>query len=632
MKVGTFDLEGNGLLDELTTIWCAVVKDHTDGTIHEFEPSLLDCLTDFLSTFDVLIGHNCIAYDFPALRKIYGWEFKGKKVDTLIMSRLQRPNRTVPKGCPSKAPHSVEAWGWRLGHKKVEHEEWDKFSPEMLERCKTDVEIQYEIYNALLEEGKGEGWMNAHRLNMQLFHYLQLQEEYGWPVDEEHMDHCLYTLDRWIDRIDRALIPNLPLVVDKLEQRKGYEFTYLSKPFKKNGDLSQSAYAYCDKSGLVSEYIGGPFSRVSIRHINLDSNAEVKDFLLAQGWKPAKWNTNNKGEKTSPNLNKDDPFEGIQGSLGRLVAKRIQCRHRKSTLEGWKNVIRPDGRISPQVAGIATTGRLKHKTIVNVPNPDSGAFFAKQMRQCFTHRPGWVMVGCDSAGNQMRQLVARMNKYEVPDEDFEYAILHGDKVDGTDMHTLNMKRAGVAHRSLAKNFFYGCILFGAGDAKTAKILGTTKELAKKKKEEYFEEMPGLKRVLECLSDEWRGSASQTYNPRWGKMELRNGYIRGLDGRPFLVEFEKDLLAYALQSDEAIQMAVAYVMVHKWAEKRGWKRHEDWGMLIWMHDEFQAECKPEIANELGQLMADAIKWAGEFLEIQCPHDGDYSIGSNWYETH
>jgi len=70
----------------------------------------------------------------------------------------------------------------------------------------------------------------------------------------------------------------------------------------------------------------------------LDSTIEIKDFLLEQGWQPAKWNEKN-GQKTSANLSKDDPFFGIQGGMGRLVVKRIQCRQRKSVLEGWQKKI-----------------------------------------------------------------------------------------------------------------------------------------------------------------------------------------------------------------------------------------------------------------------------------------------------
>src|SRR5690606_22223703 len=147
-------------------------------------------------------------------------------------------------------PHSVEAWGYRLGHNKAEHEEWDRLSPEMLRRREEDVEIQVKIYNAVLEAGKGEGWTNAHRLNHKLVHYLQLQEEYRWTVDRPHMDHCLDTLNRWIDRIDRAVSSHLPIVTDVNEIKKEGEYGWVKRPFKKDGTYSEAARRYMDDCGL----------------------------------------------------------------------------------------------------------------------------------------------------------------------------------------------------------------------------------------------------------------------------------------------------------------------------------------------------------------------------------------------
>ena len=309
--------------------------------------------------------------------------------------------------------------------------------------------------------------------------------------------------------------------------------------------------------------------------------------------------------------------------MGRLVAKRIQCRQRKSVLQGWRDAIRSDQRIRPRVAGVATTGRLRHQGVVNIPSPHSKAFFAKQMRQCFIASPGMVMVGVDSKGNQMRQLAGRMD-----DEEFTEAVLYGNALEGTDLHSLNQKKSGAANRTLAKNFFYGSILFGAGDTKTAMFLDTTREKAKQIKEDYMASMPKLKLVIDNLQKEWRLTAKKQFNRKWNRIEYFDGYIRGLDGRSIRVPFEKDLLCYALQSDEAIHMGVGYVMVHKWAEKRGWQHGVDWGMLIFMHDEVVMECRPELAKELGELACEAITWSGKYLGIKCPHEGSYLIGKSW----
>ena len=52
----------------------------------------------------------------------------------------------------------------------------------------------------------------------------------------------------------------------------------------------------------------------------------------------------------------------------------------------------------------------------------------------------------------------------------------------------------------------------------------------------------------------------------------------------------------------------------------------------VHDEVQFSCKPEHADELGQLFVDSIKNAGKVLKVRCPLDGEYKVGANWKETH
>ena len=575
-----------------------------------------------------MVTHNGIGFDFPALRKVYGWEYRGEKYDTLLVSRFQRPRRKTSPNSKGASPHSLAAWGYRVGRGKPDHEDWSRFSDAMLHRCTEDVEILALVFAALQTEGKGEGWDNAHRLNFKLFENLQNQEEYGWLVDQPYMDRCLHYLNRWIDHIDRAVSVQLPLVVEIKETKKEGEYGWVKRPFKKDGTYSSSVERWLDNSdGRVDmdRPVGGPFSRINFRLIDLDKNKEVKDYLLDLGWKPAEWNTNNAKQRTSPKLSKDDPFEGIRGGLGKLVAKRVQCKARRGIIEGWKASIRDDGRIPSRVTGLATTGRAKHAGIVNVPSPHSNAFFAKWMRSIFIAKPGWVLVGCDSKGNQIRQLAARMG-----DPEFTEAVLHGNQEDGTDLHSLNQKQSGAPSRSRAKNFFYGFI-FGAGDGKIGQVVDGTAADGKALRERYLNELPGLKKLIEDATEEWRRSAKKWFNKRYNRMEYSDGWIRGLDGRPILVEKEHMILCYFLQSDEAIQMAAAYNVWHKWMNQR-WPYKEMWGTVIWMHDEWQWECHPEIAEASGELASEAIAWAGRYYNISVPHEGEYTIGRNWYETH
>ena len=51
-----------------------------------------------------------------------------------------------------------------------------------------------------------------------------------------------------------------------------------------------------------------------------------------------------------------------------------------------------------------------------------------------------------------------------------------------------------------------------------------------------------------------------------------------------------------------------------------------------HDENQVFCVPEIVEEVGQLMVDAIEKSAVDLNFNCPLTGEYKIGANWAETH
>lgn len=621
------DLEANGLLRQATKVWCGVFKNAQTGVVTKFKPDQIQEMLEFMGTIGVLIMHNGIGYDWPLLKKLYGYEYKGKKVDTLIMSRLLNPKRMVPFNCPNKkaGPHSIEAWGYRVGRGKPEHNDWEQFSPEMLHRCAEDVEILELVYKALLEEAKGGTWKQAFLLNFELFEYLQEQEEYGWLVDRNHMEFCIRLLTKWIERIDKILTPMLPNVLEIHEQKKQGVYAYVKKPFLKSGKLSESSYNWCVSSGYnpLDHPIGGPFSRVGFRPTDLNSNEETKNFLLDQGWEPVEWNTNDEGERTSAKLSKEDPFDGIEGRVGKLVAKRVQCRQRKSIIEGLIGLIREDGRIGSAVNTLAVTGRATHRNIVNIPKASS--FFGKNMRKIFTSKDGFVVVGTDSDSCQLRMLGGRMNNAA-----YIAALCNGDKAKGTDNHSLTAKIGELESRDIAKNVIY-CLLFGGGDAKLAKTAKKPPGSGAALREKLYRGLDGLGELMERLTKEWRKTAKRRFNAKFNKMEYYDGTITGLDGRPIRVPYEHQLLVYLLQSDEAIMMAKAYTKLC--ADLKAKYRHGiDYGVVCWYHDEYTIECRAEIAEDVKKISEQAIAWAGEFFKIPCPHVGQGAIGKNWYDIH
>lgn len=635
MRIATGDLEADGLLDTATRVWCGVFKE-SDGTIRKFRPNQIPEMLKYMDTIDVLKMHNGIGYDWPLLKKLYGYEYKGKKVDTLVMSRLLNPTRLVPFNCPNKkiGPHSVEAWGWRVGRGKPEHNDWARFSEEMLHRCTEDVEIQELIFEELMKEAKGGNWKDAFLLSFRLFENLQKQEDYGWLVDQDHMQFCVRQLTKWIERIDRVVTPYLPKILEVEEVKKDGQYHYIQKPFLKSGDYSASVVKWILDSNLDPNTapVWGVFSRVSFRTTDLNSNEETKDFLLGMGWEPLEWNTNDEGVRTSPKLSKDDPFDGIDGKVGKLVAKRVQCRHRRSTVEGLFKLIREDGRIASVVNTLAVTGRATHRNIVNIPKagkiPGSWrqvSFYGRQMRSIFICGDGKVLVGTDSDSCQLRMLAGRMNNPAYTE-----ALHNGDKKLGTDSHSMTARAADLESRDIAKNVMY-CLLFGGQDKKlgnTAKKPGKGAEV----RQALYRGLDGLEELVERLKKEWRSTAKTRYNAKFGRMEYYNGKITGLDGRPISVASEHALLVYLLQSDEAIMMQAAYNRCHKTLERAGFVYGEDYGFVCWYHDEYTIECREEIAQIVAKHAEDAIRWAGEYFKIPCPHVGHAAIGKSWYAIH
>ncbi len=626
MRICFFDAEANGLLPEVTEFWCAVTKEMHTGVVKKYRR--WDHLLHDLDSIDVLIGHNVIGYDLPMLRKLFGYEFKGKVVDTLLMSRLQKPHRFAV-GDLARAPHSVEAWGQRFGRLKPVHEDWSRYSPEMLHRCSEDVEIQEMIYKALMAEAKGLEWANAHKLTFKLFDILQRQEEYGWLVDQPHMHKCIRLLDHWINKIDQIVQPLLPMVCVIEETKKDGEYNYVRKPYLKSGHLTNSCshWMYANSCGQSQADIAGPFSRISFRQVDLNSNEETKEWLLNEGWQPEQWNTDSDGKRTSPKLSHLDHFEGINSARGRLIARRVQCRHRRSNIEGWFKHLRPDGRVPTPVSGLAETYRAKHKIVVNVPGEE--AFFGNSMRRCFVCKPGYRIVGTDSAGCQARMLAAR-----VGDPAFTEILVNGDKEKGTSIHQVNQKaikeiaNIEVAYR-VSKNLNFA-FMFGAQDPKLASTAHVDTKYGPLIRKALLSISPGFEKLIEELTAEWRSHAKSSM--KWGKLRYFNGWVRGLDGRPVYISKEPDVLVYMLQSDEAIMMQAAYCMLYKRANDRGWVWGEDWAYLIWSHDEYQAEVKEEIAEEFSKIAEQCIVDAGKFFKIACPHQGESKIGNNWQETH
>src|SRR5690606_38013223 len=95
-------------------------------------------IPNFIQHQEVLVGHNIVRYDVPALEKLLGITISNKLVDTLGISWYLQPYRKK---------HGLEGYGDELGVPKPKIDDWENLSIEdYLHRCESDVEINSRLF------------------------------------------------------------------------------------------------------------------------------------------------------------------------------------------------------------------------------------------------------------------------------------------------------------------------------------------------------------------------------------------------------------------------------------------------------------------------------------------------------
>ena len=152
-----WDLETDGLLDDVTKVHCLVLKDIDSGIIHSFKgDDWLDGVK-LLEEADMIIGHNIIRYDIPVVEKLRGsFNPKGIVRDTLVCTRLIwadiKQGDFTRTNYPTKliGSHSLKAWGYRIGNYKDEYDGgWENYSADMMFYCIQDVEVTATLWEKI---------------------------------------------------------------------------------------------------------------------------------------------------------------------------------------------------------------------------------------------------------------------------------------------------------------------------------------------------------------------------------------------------------------------------------------------------------------------------------------------------
>lgn len=593
-----FDIETDGLYEDVTRCWVICIKDVGRGSVVERywgeveggsfpedlprSGSIRDAL-DKLSEAGQIIGHNIIGYDIPALKKLYGFEPKGKVTDTLVLSRLFQPDRA--------GGHSLAAWGERLGFPKGDYHDWTNLNKEMVEYCEQDVNVTAKLYEALKKEIHGQKWGESIELEHSIATIMAQQEINGVYFDTEKARGLLDQLGRMVRDIDDSLSHLLPTTAVP----KG---AFVSAPYTKTGKLSVRASKAVGEGAVVI----GPFQTYEYNTVDLNSTHQVKRWLMENhGWVPTEL-TPTGGAKLT-----EDSFGSLTDeSLGKMLSDRITYKHRMGQIQGWVDNVRDDHRITAGANTIGTpTGRMRHSKVVNVPAV--GAFYGEEMRSLFCAPDEYAFVGHDASGLELRMLAHYMN-----DPEYTEILLNGD------IHSHNQELAGLHTRSSAKTFIYAFI-YGAGNAKLGSIIEGGEDEGAALRARFLRENPKLNKLI--------NKAKRAARER--------GYLIGLDGRHILMRrdergrvMEHKALNTLLQCAGAVVMKKSMELLNKWAteEQLVFKK------VIDMHDEGQAEVWAPHAKRYAELAEESVREAGRYFNLNVPLDAEAKIGKNWAETH
>ena len=555
-----FDIETTLTADK---VWCIVCKH--DDTFYQFKENNLHRFEEFIKQTEEVIGHNIIGFDIPVLNKFFGYDlFKNCKItDTLVLSRLLNP--MIEGG------HSLKNWGKKLGQNKIEFEQFDFFSEEMLKYCRNDVDLTQRLYKFLITRIKDFGY--SVELEHEVAKIIQRQHERGFKIDIVNAYSLQAKFQEDMNELQnkvRATFP--PLRIEEV---------FIPKSNNK-------------ARGYVK---GVPFTKVKYKEFNLGSRQQIGERLMNLGWKPKK-----KTDKGHVIVDEKVLSEITNIPEAKLINEYLMLQKRIAQVSSWVEAIKEDGRVHGKVITNGTiTGRMSHQAPNMAQIPAVYSPYGKECRGLWIVEKGFKLVGVDAKGLELRMLAHYMNDKEYINE-----VINGD------IHTANQTAAGLETRDAAKTFIYAFI-YGAGNKKIGSIIGGSERDGERVKEKFLRATPSLRSLREKVD-----GVSKS-NRRW---------LKGLDGRKIIIRHPHAALNSLLQGAGATVMKVALTKLDEYVINKRIKAYP----VVNVHDEFQYEVEQERADEFGRLAVQSIIDAGKKLNLRCELDGEYKIGNNWSETH
>lgn len=626
-EILVFDIETNGLLEQLDRIHCISIGVYGSGK----KPIIytgkhIETALEKLRDAEVIVAHNGIEFDIPAIQKVYpGWKPLGIVLDTLVLGRLVYPNIKemdwalgdrcpVPKNV--RHAHSLEAWGHRLGeHKgdyKKEMEEqgldpWAEYNGRMGSYCIQDVVVNEKLLEKFIERGCFDNPL-AWTMEM-LFHTLMVkQSQHGFYLDvpglQDLNDELVAKRDALLEQLQEDFPPIEPVCLGPYGNQKARA----ERLIVDNEDEVREGWHLDDRIRSYLEFQGIKFKWSKRVVFNPNSNLQVIERFKELGWIPERFT-----EKGQPKLDEDVLIQlGKRFPKGRNLVEFALLEKRISQISGgrngWLKLVDENQRIHGRVNSMGCVSfRCSHSSPNTAQVPSTRVPYGKECREKWTVPDGKVLVGTDASGLELRMLAHYMGRYD--------GGRYAREVTEGDPHTSNQARAGLPNRDNAKTFIYGFI-YGAGDAKLGSIAGKGRKFGKAMRAKFLKELPALDRVIKGV----RATVA------------KHKKLKALDGRILYARSAHSALNLLLQSAGAILCKLATVLLWEELRDKGLKWGRDYAFVAHAHDEWQIEAEPDVAALIEKLGVESIERAGRMLNLRCPVTGEAKHGKSWAETH
>ncbi len=531
---------------DATQIHCIVACDYATGKEKVWVQDECKEFASWSKMIDKFIMHNGISFDAPVLNRLTGSSIKPSQIRDTLIES-QLYNPIRDKG------HSLKAWGERFNFPKGDFTEFDYYTPEMLEYCKQDVRITRKVAQELEKEGS-------------------------------KFSSKSYELER-----------KVRVIVDQ-QERNGFYFnlrdamSFLATLEEEQQELEDKTQEIFEPTEVVMK------TKTKYIPFNIGSRKQIADRLIERGWEPTHHTEKGNVIVSEQILSKIDMPEA------KFFSRYFLLQKRTGLLKAWIKACQEDNRVRGRVMTLRTvTGRMAHNSPNMAQVPAVYSPYGKECRSLWTisNPDTHTLIGTDASGLELRCLAHYMN-----DPNFTEEVVNGD------VHTANMKAAGLTDRDQAKTFIYA-FLYGAGPAKIGKVVGGSSKAGQQLIAKFLSNMPKLKKLRDDVA-------------KWCK----GGTIPALDGRLLHIRSEHAALNTLLQGAGAIICKQWLVHITERIRNSG----IDAKLVASIHDEYQFEVAKKDAQRFGKITKDAIQETEKTLKVRCPLDCEYKIGKTWSETH